>query len=373
LVRLFSDVASGVDDPHLARAITLAYGARGATWPNPLVGCVVVADGEIVGEGSHESAGQPHAEINALRHAGGRARGAHVFVTLEPCIHFGKTPPCVDALIAAGVSAVSIGMPDPTREAGGGADRLRDAGIEVRFAAEPAPFEELNAGWLHRVLTGRPLVTAKVGVSLDARSALQSGQRATMTGASGAAVTRTLRSSADAVLVSAATVAVDDPALTVRDDSGGLAERQPLRVVLVRELAPPADARVFTDEAAETLVLSVRPDGAPCDVPTGVAHHACGKGGLDEAMLALGERGIGELLVEPGPRLLAALLGGRLLDRLVVITAGGMAGEVAPSMYAGPAQREGDVLSRAFFPLEAGIIGDVSVTVWSCAQVAANN
>ena len=367
-MRLFTDVASRVHDPYLARALTLAESARGATAPNPLVGCVIVSLDVVVGEGYHAQAGGPHAEIIALREAGDRAAGADVFVTLEPCAHFGKTAPCADALVAARVASVTIGMRDPTPEASGGAERLRAAGIEVRFAPESAPFEELNAGWLQRVRTGRPLVTAKVGASLDSRVALELGRRGSMTGPSGASVTQRLRAASDAVLVSASTLAIDDPALTVRDTNGALATRQPLRVVLVRELMPPLDARVFTDDAAETLVLSVRADGATCDLPGEIAHHASGAGGLDDALLALGERGVGELLVEPGPRLLSAMLEADLLDRLVVVTAGGMAGKLAPSMYEGAAQRDADTLVHALVPLEAGIVGDVSVTVWCRAQ-----
>jgi diaminohydroxyphosphoribosylaminopyrimidine deaminase / 5-amino-6-(5-phosphoribosylamino)uracil reductase len=363
-VRLFSDVASRVTDPFLARAATLAEQGRGATAPNPLVGCVIVRDGRIVGEGFHPRAGEPHAEVFALRQAGDDARGADVYVTLEPCAHFGLTPPCADALVAAGVHRVVIGMLDPNEEAEGGAEKLRAAGIAVEFAADPAPFDELNAGWLHRVRTGRPLVTAKIAVSLDGHSSFAAGERASITGTHGAEVTRRLRHAADAVLVSAATVAADNPALTVRDAGGALAERQPLRVVLVREQLPPFDADVFTDGAAETLVLSARADGASCDLGDEIVAHPCGAGALDDVLLALGERGIGELLVEPGPRLLTALLEADLVDRLVVVTAGGMAGAAAPPLFLGESHRKGVALMHQLAPVEAGIVGDVSVTVW---------
>ena len=370
-MRLFSDVSSWVDDPHLARALLLAELGRGATAPNPMVGCVVVLDGVVVGEGFHERAGAPHAEVVALRQAGELSRGADVYVTLEPCSHYGRTPPCVDALVAGGVASVTIGMPDPNPDAAGGAALLRAAGIAVGFAVDPTPFEELNAGWLCRVRTGRPLVTAKVGVSLDARVALVRGRRASMTGPDGAQVTRRLRGAADAVLVSAATVASDDPALTVRDAEGALASRQPLRVVLVRELLPPLDARVFTDGAAETLVLSARPDGTSCDLPETIAQAECGRDGLEDALLALGERGIADLLVEPGPRLLAALVADGFVDRLVVVTAGGFAGETAPSLFSGSLSHDGGVLEWEFVPSEAGILGDVSVAVWRRSDGAA--
>jgi len=364
-VRLFSDVASKVADPYLSRALTLAETARGATAPNPLVGCVVVRDGRIVGEGFHPRAGEPHAEVFALRAAGEAARGADAYVTLEPCAHHGKTPPCVEALVSAGVARVVIGMPDPSPEARGGAERLREAGIAIEFAEDPAPFEELNAGWLHRVRTGMPLVTVKVALSLDAHPALATGRRSAMTGPSGAEVTRRLRAASDAVLVSAATVIADDPTLTVRDADGVLAERQPTRVILVRREVPNPDARVFTDEAAPTLVLAVGPEEDRCGfTPAGIEVHVCTGRPLADAMLALGGRGTNDVLVEPGPRLFTALWSEEVIDRLVVVTAGGMAGVDAPPPYLGAAEREGDALVHTVSPIEAGIVGDVAVTVW---------
>ena len=370
-MRLFSDVASRVVDPYLARATELAERGRGATAPNPLVGCVIVRDGRIVGEGFHPRAGQPHAEVFALRAAGDAARGADAYVTLEPCSHAGKTPPCVDALQAAGVQRVAIGMRDPNPEAAGGAEELRAAGIAVEFAEDPTPFEELNAGWIHRVRTGQPLVTVKLALSLDARSMFSSGKRAAITGPSGAELTRRLRAASDAVLVSAATVIADDPALTVRDADGTLAERQPLRVVLVRTNVPQADARVFTDEAAPTLVLAVGPDEGVCDfIPASVDVHQCSGSPLADAFSALAERGVGDLLIEPGPRLFSALWGEGLIDRVVTATAGGMAGADAPPLFLGEPDRLGDALLHRMTPLEAGIVGDVSVTVWQPSPAA---
>jgi diaminohydroxyphosphoribosylaminopyrimidine deaminase / 5-amino-6-(5-phosphoribosylamino)uracil reductase len=364
-VRLFSDVSSRVDDPYFARALVLAEQGRGATTPNPLVGCVVVSHGIVIGEGFHPACGQPHAEIFALRDAGERARGADVYVTLEPCSHIGRTPPCTDALIAAGVARVNIGMHDPNPQAAGGAQRLAEAGIEVVFAEDPAPFEELNAGWLARVRTGLPLVTVKLGLSVDAHGAFSSGRRAAITGPSGAEVTQRLRAAADAVLVSAATVIADDPALTVRSADGALAQRQPLRVVLVRDTPPPPHARVFTDEAAPTLVLAVGDDSDVCDaIPASIDRHYCAGSPLADALAALGERGVGELFIEPGPRLFSALWAERLIDRFVTVVAGGMAGRDAPPAYVGEPDRSADALLRRFVPAEAGIVGDVSVTVW---------
>lgn len=369
-MRLFSDVASRVDDPYLARAAALAERARGRTWPNPAVGCVVVRDGRIVGEGYHPRAGEPHAEIFALADAGAEARGADAYVTLEPCAHHGKTPPCTDSLVAAGVARVVIGMRDPNAEAAGGAEALSRAGIAVEFAPDPRPFAELNDGWFKRLATGMPLVIAKSGLSLDARVAFVLGERASITGPSGREVTRRLRAQADAVLVSSATVEADDPALTVRDSRGTLAEHQPLRVVLVREDVPNPGARVFTDGAAPTLVLAsdVAEKTALAALPNGVqVARWSAVDGLRGALRALGAHGVGSLLVEPGPRLLTALWREEVLDEYVTVTAGGMGG-TAPPVFLGEGDREGDSLVRRMRPVEAGIVGDVSVTVWGANE-----
>lgn len=366
-MRLFVDVTSRVDDPFLAHAASLALRGRGSAAPNPVVGCVVVRDGRIVGEGFHPRAGEPHAEVFALADAGEAARGADVYVTLEPCAHHGKTPPCTDALIAAGVRRVVIGMPDPNPAAAGGAAVLRAAGIEVAFAPDPGPLAELNEGWLKRLATGLPRVTVKLGLSLDAHPALEPGLRAAITGDAGARVTARLRAGADAVLVGAATVLADDPALTVRDAHGLLAERQPLRVVLARTRLPHADARLFTDGAAPTLVLAS--DAVPASelsaLPDGVLVERYPLAqGLLGGLRVLGARGVGELLVEAGPRLFTALVGEGLVDELVTVTAGGFAGAAAPALYLGDPQAAEARLLHPFAPVEAGITGDVSVTVW---------
>lgn len=365
-MRLFADVASRVDDPYLSRAIELAERGRGSTWPNPCVGCVIVADGRIVGEGFHPRAGEPHAEVFALAAAGERTAGASAYVTLEPCAHHGKTPPCADALIAAGIARVVIGMADPNAEAAGGAKRLREAGIEVEFADDPAPFEALNDGWLHRIATGRPLVTVKLGLSLDARVAFEAGARAAITGPGGAGVTRALRERTDAVLVGGATVAADDPELTVRDAAGRRARRQPLRIVLAGSEPLSADARVLSDGFARTLLLapdSTDPGGfSPSDDVTVERYDVTG--GIAGVIGLLGGRGIGELLVEPGPRLMTALWEADLVDVLVTVTAGGMAGAGALASYAGDADRSGDELVRRMRPERAVVAQDVVTTVW---------
>jgi diaminohydroxyphosphoribosylaminopyrimidine deaminase/5-amino-6-(5-phosphoribosylamino)uracil reductase len=364
-VRLFSDVTSRVEDPYLSRALTLAERGRGSTAPNPLVGCVIVVNGRIVGEGFHPRAGDPHAEVFALNQAGPDARGADVYVTLEPCSHYGKTPPCADALIAAGVSRVVIGMEDPNPGSALGAQRLRDAGIAVEFAHDPEPFAAINEGWLKRIAVGLPFVTAKLALSLDGHATFVAGERAAITGASGAQVTRLLRSSVDAVLVSAATVNADNPALTVRDADGRAAEHQPLRVVLVRQTLPSADAAAFTDGLAETKVLVVGAGAEGLNGSyAGVEVLRAQGDGLVDVFRALGDLGLDEVLLEPGPRLFTSAWEAGVLDQLVTVSAGGCAGADAPQIFTGMPDRIGDALLGRMKPHGAGIVSDVSVTAW---------
>ncbi len=367
-MRLFTDVSETIAEPHLREAFLLAERGRGATAPNPLVGCVIVSpQGAVVGRGFHPQAGQPHAEVFALAEAGERARGATAFVTLEPCAHHGRTPPCADALIAAGVGSVVVGMRDPNPEARGGVERLRASGVEVELADDLSPFEEQNEGWLKRVAAGTPLVRVKLALSLDAKPAFLRGERASITGDSGAEITRRLRAAADAVVVSAATVDADDPALTVRDATGTRAERQALRVVLVREHLPRPDARLFSDGLAPTVVLV--PEGRVPEARGVLPHTAIvesydAERGLEGAFAELGRRGLSEVLVEPGPRLFSAMWVEGLVDELVSVVAGGMAGHDAPSVFGGPEDRLGSALRHVVAPIEAGIVGDVAVTVW---------
>lgn len=363
-MRLHSDVVSRVADPYLRHAASLALRAQGRTAPNPLVGCVVVSDGRVVGEGYHPRAGQPHAEVFALAAAGELARGAEVYVTLEPCAHFGKTPPCADALIAAGVGRVVIGMPDPSAEAAGGAQRLRDAGITVEFADDAAPFEAMNEAWMHRVRSGRPFVTAKLALTLDGRLALRAGERAFITGSDGSLVTRNLREAADAVLVGATTVLADDPSLTRRDVRGEPAEEQPLRVVLARSEVPHADARVFSDAVAPTLLVVIGDAPVPEIGERVAAIRLPSDASLTDVMAALGAHGVTDLLVEPGGRLFGSLLAEGLLDQLITVTAGGFAGADAPVLPLTATTVTESEIDRVLVPVETGIVGDVIATAW---------
>ncbi len=379
-MRLFSDVSERIADPWLRRAFSLAENGRGRTSPNPVVGCVIVRDGALVGEGFHERAGGPHAEVVALDATGVNARGATVYVTLEPCSHRGRTPPCTDALLSAGVARVVVGMLDPNDTVrGGGAETLRSAGLCVDVATDPSPFEIQNDAWLASLSNGRPFVRVKVALSLDGRPALRAGQRASITGVSGADVTRLLRQRADAVLVGGATIVADDPALTARDPAGVPDERQPLRVVLVREHIPPGTARVFADGAARTVVLApdTRAGNVRETLPPAVETIEYEAGdGIAGALRRLLRLGVVDVLVEAGPRLLTALWESALIDELIVVQAGGMAGRDAPALFAGSPDAEraaSAALAHVLRPLESGIVGDVAVTVWRPGTTSSND
>jgi diaminohydroxyphosphoribosylaminopyrimidine deaminase/5-amino-6-(5-phosphoribosylamino)uracil reductase len=366
MTRHFGDPYAAVGDQYLRRACELAERGRGTTSPNPLVGCVLVRDDVVVGEGWHERAGGPHAEAAALEQAGEKARGATAYVTLEPCSHTGRTAPCADALCRAGVERVVVGMPDPNPLASGGAQVLRRAGIDVAFAEDANPFRELDAEWLHRERTGRPFVRVKVALTLDGRPALAPGVRSALTGEAARDFTMRLRAHADAVLVGSGTVTVDDPALTVRAAEGVPAPRQPRRVVLTRTEQPAASARMFRDGLAPVTVL--HPDAVELE-PELARAGAIGlpydtAAGLAGAIAALGDADVVSLLVEAGPRLLSALVSADLVDELIFIHAGGFGGEDAPALFVGEPQDDPASLERPFRAVEAAVIGGDAVTVW---------
>jgi diaminohydroxyphosphoribosylaminopyrimidine deaminase/5-amino-6-(5-phosphoribosylamino)uracil reductase len=363
-MRLFSDDSSSITDPFLRHAYKLALRGEGTTAPNPMVGCVVVNDGRVVGEGWHECAGGPHAEVVALDQAAEGARQATVYVTLEPCAHHGRTPPCADALIERGVSRVVIGMPDPSDAARGGAARLSSAGIDVAFADDPGPFEALNEGWLALVRRNRPWVTAKVACTLDGKVAAFAGARARISSEGSRSVTMNLRAVCDAVLVGARTAVADDPALTSRELDGTDADRQPLRIVLTRE-TDPSGAALFRDGRGPSALLL--PEESPIVVDGSLSQtdiRYAREGGLQAALHALGEQGIARLLVEPGPTLFAALWTEDLIDELVVIHAGIVFGESSPGMF--PGSDTGDALkeTRRMRVTECAVAGEDAVTVW---------
>jgi diaminohydroxyphosphoribosylaminopyrimidine deaminase/5-amino-6-(5-phosphoribosylamino)uracil reductase len=364
--RHFGEPYAVVADPFLRRACELAARGLGSTAPNPVVGCVLVRDGEVVGEGWHGRAGGPHAEAVALAQAGDAARGATAYVTLEPCAHQGRTPSCADALVRAGVARVVAGMPDPTALASGGAAKLRAAGVEFAFADDPTPFLELDLEWIHRQRTGRPFVRVKVALTLDGRPALVEGARSELTGQATRAFTMRLRSQADAILVGAGTVAIDDPALTVRDGAGTVAGPQPRRFILTRTEQPACDRRMLNDRLGAVGVLV--PD--PIELDPALAQAGAFavpyevEDGLEGALTALASVDVVSLLVEAGPRLFSALAAAGLVDELVLVHAGGFGGEEAPALFVGEQQDDPATLDRLLKAVEAAVVGDDAVTVW---------
>ena len=332
---------STLDHAMMARALRLAERGTYTTKPNPMVGCVVVRDGEIVGEGWHERAGGPHAEVYALEGARERAKGATAYVTLEPCSHTGKTGPCADALIAAGVSRVVGAMRDPNPEVdGGGFERLRAAGIQVESGLMEAQARLLNRGFLSRIERGRPWLRVKLATSLDGRSALASGESKWISGEPARADVHRWRARAGALLTGAGTVLVDDPHLTVRlekDEAGkDVPFVAPLRVVLDPGLATVARGHI-REGAAPTLYLHA-PDAR---MPRGIdaQHtHVPVKGGrfdLDAVLALLAARGINEVQVEAGATLAGAFLGAGLVDELLLYVAPVLLGETARPMFDG--------------------------------------
>jgi diaminohydroxyphosphoribosylaminopyrimidine deaminase/5-amino-6-(5-phosphoribosylamino)uracil reductase len=323
----------------MQRALELAERGRFTVSPNPMVGCVIVADGHVVGEGWHEAAGRPHAEAAALAAAGTAARGATVYTTLEPCTHTGRTPPCAAALIAAGVSRVVIACPDPSPLASGGAAALRNAGVAVEVGVLREDAERLNEVFLHGVRTRRPFVWLKSAVSLDGRVAAADGSSQWLTGVAARRRGHELRARVDAVLVGSGTVLADDPRLTVRLD--GWTGRQPLRVVLDGRGRSPAGARVL-DGSAPSLVLvapGVRPSALQRAGVEWAEVATAADGHLDPpAVLAeLWARGVRSVLVEGGPVVLSAFLDSACYERVVVHVAPLVLGEHGrPAVFGGP-------------------------------------
>lgn len=312
---------------YMARALQLAEQGRCSTHPNPRVGCVIVKDGRVIGEGAHLRAGEPHAEVHALRAAGAAARGAELYVTLEPCSHQGRTPPCADALIAAGVAKVYVASIDPNpKVAGSGVQRLREAGIAVETGLLEAPAQALNRGFFSRMQRGRPWTTLKLAASLDGRTAMASGESQWITGSAARADVHRLRAEAGAVLTASGTVLADDPQLSVRDYA---TPRQPDRVVLDGGARVPATARVWGEGAARWW-LTAEAQRPPAGVENLViARDAQGQLSLQHALSALAQRGVNELLVECGPRLAGSLMRERLVDELIVYLAPKLLGEAA--------------------------------------------
>ncbi|MEW6168452.1 MAG: bifunctional diaminohydroxyphosphoribosylaminopyrimidine deaminase/5-amino-6-(5-phosphoribosylamino)uracil reductase RibD [Pseudomonadota bacterium] len=316
----------------MTRALELAARGRATTHPNPRVGCVIVRDGAIAGEGWHARAGEPHAEIHALRAAAERARGAEVFVSLEPCCHHGRTPPCVDALIAAGVGKVWVAMTDPNpRVAGQGIECLRAAGIDVETDLLRAEAEVLNRGFVSRMTRGRPWVTLKLAASLDGRTAMASGESRWITGAPARADVHRLRAEAGAVLTGVGTVLADDPQLDCRESAIGNREssmRQPDRIVLDAEARTPVTAKVWA-EGARRFWFTAASGPAPSGVERIVVPRAAGGLALGAVLAELARREVNEVFAECGPTLAGGLLQSGAVDELLLYLAPSLLGHEA--------------------------------------------
>jgi len=317
-------VFSAFDHLAMARALRLAELGLYTTQPNPRVGCVIAQGEQIIGEGWHQRAGEPHAEVFALREAGTQARGATAYVTLEPCAHYGRTPPCADALVAAGIARVVVAHEDPfPRVAGQGLSKLREAGISLDIGLMREAAWELNRGFFSRVQRGRSWVRVKLAMSLDGRTALSNGDSKWISGDAARADVQHWRARSSAIMTSSATVLADNPRLTVRL-AEGIMHTNPLRVVLDRKLQTPRDAQVL-DTTAPTLMLHVVEEFL--DQRFVNAEHACvatlPDGVLDLAAVLnfLAKREINEVQVEAGARLCGALFSQGLVDELLLYIA----------------------------------------------------
>ena len=334
---------SAEDHAFMARALQLAERGRYTTRPNPRVGCVLVRDGQIIAEGFHQRAGEAHAEAAALNAAGADARGCTAYVSLEPCAHHGRTPPCADALIAAGVVRVVHAIDDPNPHvAGGGAARLRAAGILSEGGLLATEAHALNRGFLMRCAHGRPFVTLKMGMSLDGRVALANGRSQWITGAESRADVQRLRAGACAILTGIGTVLADDPRLDVRDPRFDTAGRPPTRVILDSTLRTPAEAKIFSTPG-EVIIFTANTDlGAADPLRTSGARveavaSRVGQLDLTAVLMRLGALGMNEILVEAGPRVAGSLLAAHLVDELVLYIAPMLLGAGARDAFAWPA------------------------------------
>jgi diaminohydroxyphosphoribosylaminopyrimidine deaminase/5-amino-6-(5-phosphoribosylamino)uracil reductase len=339
----------GLDERYMRRAIELAERGWGQVAPNPLVGAVVVADGEIVGEGFHARFGEEHAETVALREAGARAAGSTLYVNLEPCAHTGKTSACALAIGDAGVREVVVACRDPNPEAAGGLERLTAAGVKVHLGTAASEARRLNAPFFWRMTQELPYVALKLATSIDARIAAEPGARTALTGEAAAEEVHRIRAGYDAILVGRGTVAADDPWLTAR---GALAPRiPPVRIVLDTgfRLSPSSRLVATIDEAPVWVVGSNEADPERCrmlesaGVRTLRVEESGGRVALPAALKALAREGVGTVLVEGGARVASELLGRGLVHRLHVLIAPRFLGDDGVAAFAGvPPSSEGD-------------------------------
>lgn len=319
-------------------ALSLSRRNLGQTWPNPSVGAVVVKDGRIVGEGWTAASGRPHAETEALKQAGAAARGADLYVTLEPCAHHGKTPPCAEAIITAGVARCIVACRDPNPEAAGGIAQLQRAGVEVIEGVCEEEARDINCGFFSRIEKKRPFIALKIATSLDEKIAFPAGEKKWVTGEPARAYGHLLRSRFDAIATGIGTVLADDPLLTCR--LPGLEDRSPVRILFDRKGRLPKDSQL------------ARTAG---DVPVWVMAQPT----IAEAVAALAEKGITRLLVEAGQQLSTAFLHSGLVDRMYWFRAPMVIGEKGLPAFT-------EALPEGWVPLDSMPLGPDSLEIYEC-------
>jgi len=315
-------------DPHMQRALDLARKAEGQTSPNPMVGAVVVKSSKVIAEGYHKKAGLPHAEIVALRKAGSRARGAILYVSLEPCCHHGKTPPCTEAIVAAGIKKVVVGVRDPNPLVSGkGIRYLKKNGIEVIAGFLKRDCERLNESFIKYIRTGRPWVILKSALSLDGKIATRTGESQWITGPKAREYSHQIRNRVDAIMVGAGTVCADDPRLTVRLKKGAV--QNPARIIVDGKHCVPVSARVFSNAKREQVVYATL-EGLPAvrknklqkmGVEILVLKRKRGRVDLTQLMSELGAREITSVMIEGGAEISGNVLAEKLVDKVVYFLA----------------------------------------------------
>ena len=331
---------NAADQAHMAHALQLAARGQFSTQPNPRVGCVLVKNGSVIAEGWHAVAGGVHAEIHALQQTGINASGTTAYVTLEPCSHHGKTGPCCDALIQAGITRVVYGMQDPNPQvSGNGLQKLRDAGITVDGPLLEKQAQEMNPGFIKRMQSGLPFVRVKMAMSLDGRTAMTSGESQWITGEHARHDVQKLRAQSCAIITAASTVLSDNAQLTVRDQEylAELGARRPLRVLLDQHAHLALDARIF-DEQAPTLWCTNKPVSAnlPAHIQhwqLPVQHH---RANLYALLTELAQRGCNDVLVEAGATLAGSFLQEKLADEMIIYMAPKLLGSTARPLFTLP-------------------------------------
>jgi len=326
------------DHQCMARALQLARKGMNTTHPNPRVGCIISNDGQVVGSGWHKKTGEAHAEINALKSAGDKARGATAYVTLEPCNHSGRTPPCVDALINAKVARVVFALEDPNPQVNGsGSQRLLEAGIEVQSGLMAVEAEELNAGFLKRMRQGRPWLRIKLAQSMDGHIGLANGDSQWISGPESRADVQNWRARSDVILTGIGTVLADNPSLNVRNSENA---RQPARVIVDSQWRMPANAQLLGLPGKVVIAgldKNIIPDTLKKTDAECIALPALeGRVDMKALLIELGKRGFNEIQVEAGATLCGTLIQQRLVDELVIYQAPIILGGGAVSPFAAP-------------------------------------